>query len=319
VPVRPALSRPTGCGAGVLGLALALDAALGEPPEALHPVVWMGRAVSLLIPEDGPAPRGALLLRGAAVVAGGGALAAGAGAAVARAAARLGPIGGAGLEAAALSSLLALRTLVESARRVAAALEAGDRDAARRHLRWLVGRELDGLDPPLLASAAVESLAENLSDSVVAPLLWARAGGLPAAALHRFANTADASVGHRDRFRLGGRAAARLDDVLGLLPARMSAALIAAAVPAGRGSPRDAVRCWRRDHAATASPNAGHPMAAMAGGLGVRLEKRGHHVLNPGGRPCHPGDIGRAVAAVRAAALAGVAVCALLPAGDPRR
>ena len=318
MPVRPPLSRPAGCGAGVLGLALAVDAALGEPPERLHPVVWMGRGVSLLVPEDGPAPARGRLLRGAAVTAAGGALAAGAGVLLTRAAGRLGPAGAA-VEAVALSSLLALRSLVEAARRVAAALEADDRDAARRHLRWLVGRDLDGLEPPLLASAAVESLAENLSDSVVAPLLHARVGGLPAAALYRFANTADASVGYRDRFLLGGRAAARLDDLLGLLPARLSAVLIAAAVPAGRGSPRAALRCWREDHRATASPNAGHPMAAMAGGLGVRLEKRGHHVLNPGGRPCLPGDVHRAVAAARAAAVAAVGVCALLPAPGPRR
>lgn len=315
MPVRPALS----CGAGVLGLALAADAALGEPPEPLHPVVWMGRGVSLLVPEDGPAPSRARLLRGAAVTAAGSALAAGAGVLVSRAAARLGPAGGAAVEAVALSSLLALRALVEAARRVATALDAGDVDAAGAHLRWLVGRDLDGLDPSLLASAAVESLAENLSDSVVAPLLHARVGGLGAAALYRFANTADASVGYRDRFRLGGRAAARLDDLLGLLPARLSALLIAAAVPAGSGSPGAALRCWRRDHAATASPNAGHPMAAMAGGLGVRLEKRGHHVLNPGGRPCRPADIHRAVAAVRAAAVAAVGVCALVPAPGARR
>ncbi|HVS44801.1 MAG TPA: adenosylcobinamide-phosphate synthase CbiB [Candidatus Dormibacteraeota bacterium] len=314
MPVRPALS----CGAGVLGLALAVDAALGEPPEPLHPVVWMGRVVGLLVPEDGPAPPRGRLLRGAAVTAAGGALAAGAGALVSRAAARLGPAGAAAVEAVALSSLLALRTLLDAGRRVAAALEADDRDAARTHLRWLVGRDLDGLAPPLLASAAVESLAENLSDSVVAPLLHARLGGLPAAALYRFVNTADASVGYRDRFRLGGRAAARLDDVLGLMPARLSALLVAAAVPAGGGSARAALRCWRRDHGATASPNAGHPMAAMAGGLGVRLEKRGHHVLNGGGRPCRPADVHRAVATVRAAAVAAVGVCSLLPAPGGR-
>jgi adenosylcobinamide-phosphate synthase len=317
VPVRTALSRP--CGVGVLGLALAVDAALGEPPEALHPVVWMGRGVSLLVPEDGPAAGAGTLLRGAAVAAAGGLLAAGTGWLAGGAAARLGPLVGGALEAAALSSLLALRALVDAARRVGTALEAGDEAAARRHLPWLVGRDLEGLDTALLASAAVESLAENLSDAVIAPLLYARLGGLAGAALHRFANTADAAVGHRDRFRLGGRAAARLDDLLGLLPARVSALLIAAGAPAAQGSPAAAVRRWWHDRGATASPNAGHPMAAMAGALGVRLEKRGHHRLNPGGRPCRPGDVERAVAVVRAATLGAVAVCALPPGPRARR
>jgi adenosylcobinamide-phosphate synthase len=299
----------------VLGLALAFDAALGEPPEALHPVVWMGRGVGLLVPEDAPGAGAPSLLRGAAVAACGGVLAAACGVVTARAAGRAGGPAGAALEAAALSSLLALRTLVDAAERVGAALEAGDKAAARSHLAWLVGRGLEDLDTTLLASAAVESLAENLSDSVIAPLLYARLGGLPGAALHRFANTADACVGYRDRFRLGGRAAARLDDLLGLVPARLTAWLIAACAPAAGGSAGAALRCWWRDRGATASPNAGHPMAAMAGALGVRLEKRAHHVLNAGGRPCGPGDVARAVVTVRAATLAGLAGCTLLPRG----
>jgi adenosylcobinamide-phosphate synthase len=298
----------------VLGLALLVDAALGEPPEAVHPVVWMGRGISRLVPADPPGPGAATLLRGAAVTAVGAALAAGAGALAGRAATTLGPAGIV-VEAAALSSLLALRALVAAGRRVEAALEREDATAARRHLRWLVGRELEGLDTPLLASAAVESLAENLADSVVAPLLYARLAGVGGAALHRFANTADASVGYRDRFRLSGRAAARLDDLLGLLPARLSALLIAGSAPAAAGSAAAALRAWGRDRGVTASPNAGHPMAAMAGALGVRLEKRGHHVLNAAARPCRPGDIERAARTVRSAAAAALVACSLLPRG----
>jgi adenosylcobinamide-phosphate synthase len=311
--------RLRGSAAGVLALALLVDAALGEPPEAVHPVAWMGRGVSRLIPPDRPDAGAGTLLRGAAVTAAGAALAAGAGMVVARGAAALGPRRGMAVEAAALSPLLALRALLAAARRVAGALEAGDPAAARRHLRWLVGRDLEGLEPALLASAAVESLAENLNDSVVAPLLYARLAGPGGAALHRFANTADASVGYRDRYRLSGRAAARLDDLLGLVPARLSAMLVAGAAPSGSGSPAAALRAWRRDRGATASPNAGHPMAAMAGALGVRLEKRGHHVLNAEGRPCGPADIGRAAATVRAAAAGALAACALLPRGGPGR
>lgn len=316
--MRPALTRPGGSGTAVLALALAVDAGLGEPPEALHPVVWMGRGVARLVPEDPPGAGAPSLLRGLAVAAGGGATALAAGTLAGRLAARAGTVAGGVLEAAALSSLLALRALAGAGRRVAAALEAGDAETARSALRWLVGRDLEGLGPALLASAAVESLAENLSDSVIAPLIYARIGGLGGAALHRFANTADAAVGYRDRFRLGGRAAARLDDLLGLLPARLSAGLIAACAPAAGGSAPAALGCWRRDRANTASPNAGHPMAAMAGALGVRLEKPGHHVLNAGGRPCTAADVARAVVTVRAASLAGLAGCALLGPGGSR-
>jgi len=117
-------------------------------------------------------------------------------------------------------------------------------------------------------------------------------------------------VGYRDRHRLGGRASARLDDLLGLLPARATALLVVAAAPAGDGSPRAAFRALRRDGGNTPSPNAGRPMAAMAGALGVRLEKPGHHVLNNGGTAPGAADVARAVRIARAAtvlALGGIA------------
>jgi adenosylcobinamide-phosphate synthase len=142
--------------------------------------------------------------------------------------------------------------------------------------------------------------------------------GPAGAALHRFANTADAMVGYRDRHRLGGRVAARLDDVLGLAPARATALLIAAAAAAGGGSTRGALAATWRDRHATSSPNAGRPMAAMAGALGVRLEKPGHHVLNARGAAPSAADIGRAVRVARAATVLAVAGLAVAPA-VPRR
>jgi adenosylcobinamide-phosphate synthase len=307
------LRRPRGLTIAPLGLSLVVDAALGEPPEAAHPVVWMGRYCERLIGAD-PAGAGAgRALRGAAATAGGVAVCALAGAAVDAACLRLPlrmrPV----VRAAGLWPLLALRSLCDAAVRVADALDDGDLDRARSGLRWLVGRDVTGLGPPLLAGAAVESVAENLSDAVVAPLFYGRLAGLPGAATHRFANTADATIGYRHRHRLGGRAAARLDDLLGIVPARMSALSIALAAPAGGGSPAGALRLWRRDGANTASPNAGRPMAAMAGALGVRLEKAGHHVLNAGGRDPGPADVLRAVRIARAATGACLVGCAALP------
>lgn len=300
-----------GSGPGALAVALALDGALGEPPEGVHPVVWMGRTVAALVPEDPPGAGFATLLRGGAAALGG-ACVSGAAAGVVRLGAGRGPRALRGVvDGVELWPLLALRTLLRAALRVSDALQDGDLGRARAELRWLVGRDRASLDASLVASAAVESVAENLADSVVAPLLYARLGGPALASAHRFANTADAQVGYRDRHRLGGRVAARLDDALGLVPARCSALLVAMAAPAGGGSVRGALRVWRRDGGATPSPNAGQPMAAMAGALGVWLEKPGAHVLNAGGAPPTAADIGRAVRIARAAtvlALGGAAV-----------
>jgi adenosylcobinamide-phosphate synthase len=318
VPRRPALTRGAGpsallalgSGPAALAVALVLDGALGEPPEAVHPVVWMGRAVGALIPPDPPRAGLATLLRGAGTALGGAALSAAAAGGLALAARRAPRWLRSAVEGVELWPLLALRTLLRAAERVGDALQDGDLAGARDELRWLVGRDRAELSAALIASAAVESVAENLSDSVIAPLLYARLGGPAGAALHRFANTADAMVGYRDRHRLGGRVAARLDDLLGLVPARATGLLVAAAAPAGGGSPAAAIRALRRDGAQTASPNAGRPMAAMAGALGVRLEKPGHHVLNPQGAAPTAADVGRSVRIARAAtvlALGGVA------------
>jgi len=312
VPGRAALIA--GSGPGALAVALALDGALGEPPEGVHPVVWMGRAMGLLVPEDPPRAGAATLLRGGAAAFGGAAVSGVAAGFVRLGAMRAPRVVRTVVDGVELWPLLALRTLLRAALRVGDALQDGDLGRAREELRWLVGRDRAALDATLVASAAVESVAENLADSVVAPLLYARLGGPALAAAHRFANTADAQVGYRDRFRLGGRVAARLDDALGLVPARCSALLVAVAAPAGGGSVRGALRVWRRDGGATPSPNAGRPMAAMAGALGVRLEKPGAHVLNASGAPPTAADIGRAVRIARAATVLVLGGAAVVPA-----
>ena len=181
-------------------------------------------------------------------------------------------------EAGALSSLLALRGLREAVEGVRAALVADDIGGARvRAARDLVSRDTAALDASELSGAAIQSLAENLSDSVVAPLLAYAAGGLPAAAAYRALNTADAMWGYRTPELLHhGRAAARADDAANLIPSRLTALLIAARAP----QRREALRVALRDHGLAPSPNGGWPMAAMAGGLGVRLVKRGSYAFN---------------------------------------
>ena len=170
-------------------------------------------------------------------------------------------------------------------------LEAEHIDAARHALRLLVSRDTAELDAPLLAAAAIESLAENASDSFVAPLLYYGLAGLPGACVYRAANTLDAMLGYHGRYEYLGKLPARFDDLLNLAPARLTALLIVVAAALHGADARGAWLAMRRDHGRTASPNAGYPMAAIAGALGVRLEKVGHYCLNPAGRPPTAADL----------------------------
>jgi adenosylcobinamide-phosphate synthase len=183
--------------------------------------------------------------------------------------------------------LLSVRGLVSAARGVARELARGDLTAARRAVGYhLVSRPTADLDEGHVASAAVESVAENLTDSVVAPALFFLAGGLAGAAVYRVVNTADAMFGYRvGPLEYFGKVAARLDDVLNLIPARLAGlSLVVAAGLVGEGGGR-ALAALRRDRRRPASPNAGWTMAAMAGALGVALEKPGAYRLGSGGLP----------------------------------
>jgi adenosylcobinamide-phosphate synthase len=171
------------------------------------------------------------------------------------------------------STLLAQRSLHEHVRRVAAALEQAGIAAGRAAVSHIVGRDADALDEAGVARAAIESLAENFSDGVVAPALWMAIGGLPGAAVYKAINTADSMIGHRTpRHAAFGWAAARLDDLINLPASRLSALLIIMAAGLTRGAaPAGAWRAVRRDAHRHRSPNAGYPEAAMAGALGLRL------------------------------------------------
>ena len=275
-------------------LALLLDQLFGDPPNRWHPVAWMGRGIAWgqrHAPGAHASPARQLAF-GGGIVAAGVALTAGVGVMLTRLARALAAPGTL-IEALLLSTTLSLRGLDRAAQQVEDALRTGDLPAARHWLSWhLVSRNTDALDASQVAAAAIESVAENASDGVIAPLTWYAVGGLPAALAYRFINTADAMLGYRDPAREWlGKIPARLDDAANLIPARITALLIILAAPLAGGDLRRAWRVWRRDARVTASPNAGHPMSAMAGALGVRLEKIGHYTLGRDLRPPRAADI----------------------------
>ena len=242
------------------------------------------------------------MVSGAAVTFGAAAIAVVAGWGVARAATHAGaaePL----VLGAALWLLLSLRGLFAAALEVGRLLLAGDLQAARAALAWhLVSRPTADLEAGQVASGAIESVAENLTDAYAAPLAFFFVFGLPGAALYRAVNTADAMLGYRDGpLEHFGKAAARLDDALNIVPARLAALAIVAAAPLVGANGRLAWRMLLRDRAVTASPNAGWTMAAIAGALGVTLEKPGAYRLGDGRMPGGL-DISRAVSIIATAA-----------------
>ncbi len=289
----------------VLLLALLLDEFFGDPPNRWHPVAWMGRFIARAqhhAPPPSSAPAGQMLY-GAGVILTGSGLVAGAGALLARTTSRLPRVASLLLEAALLKTTFSLHGLTRAAGQIADALEKNDLPAARHWLSWhLVSRNTEAMDASHIAAAVIESVAENASDGIVAPLFFYMLGGLPAALAYRFLNTTDAMLGYRDPAREWlGKIPARVDDVVNLIPARLTALLLWTATSHhGR-----AWRIWQRDAHLTESPNAGHPMSAMAGALGVQLEKSGHYTLGADLRPPQRQDIPRAVRLIRTAVAAG--------------
>jgi len=294
-----------------LALAAIVDALWGEPPACWHPVVLMGKALALAerhAPRQRPA---AELAYGGAVVVGGALVAALAARTLLHAVEQRCPALAVPVAAVLLKSTFAVRALEDAAHAVAASLAADDLALARGRLRALVSRDPEALDASLVAAAAVESVAENLGDSFVAPVVWYALLGLPGAMVYRWINTCDAMWGYRGRYEWLGKTAARLDDAASWLPARLAAVLlVASAVRTGMDA-GNAWRVLRRDHALTASPNAGWPMSAAAGALGCRLEKPGHYLLGAEGRPPTADTVYTATALARAAAALALAGCAL--------
>jgi adenosylcobinamide-phosphate synthase len=181
------------------------------------------------------------------------------------------PAGNFGLALIA-SIFIAQRSLYEHVARVRAAFAEGGLDGARHAVSMIVGRDPTVLDEAGVCRAAIESCAENYSDGVVAPVFWLAVLGLPGLIAYKAVNTADSMIGHRnERYEAFGWAAARLDDILNLIPARLSAMLLAIAAPVAGGSIKSTLKVVRRDAARHRSPNAGWPESAMAGALGLAL------------------------------------------------
>lgn len=286
----------------VLAAALAVDLLFGEYPRLLHPVVLMGRSIRAL---ERRAPRAGrpwaqlafgvvMALLVPAVFGGGGWV-------------LLTGLGGSPLalfvaEVFLLKSTFALRALGQAARAVGGALENENLPEARAGLSSLCSRDPSALDAAGVVAGAVESVAENASDSFVAPLLWFALFGIPGALAYRAINTLDAIVGYHGRYEYLGKASARLDDLANVLPARITAALLLLAGALSGKPARRGLAVWRRDAGRTESPNAGRPMAVMAGLLGVRLAKPGHYAL---GDPLHPLAPARIADAWRIVRLAG--------------
>lgn len=281
-------------------VALLLDRLWGEPPARLHPVVWMGNLLGAIGKSIAPSAErtkdckafvlGMLSWLALAALF----------FAVYAALQGLLPLAWwwQGLAMGVLlKPLLSWRMLRDEVLAVEAALQ-HSLPAGRERLSWLVSRDTAQLDAGVVRESAIETLAENLSDSVVAPLLWFALLGLPGAAVYRLANTADAMWGYpgwrgqgtqRRHWQWAGKWAARADDVLNWLPARITAALLACAA---RGI---SLAALRRDACLTPSPNGGWPMGAMALALDVRLGKPGVYVLHAAGRVPQAVHIAQAV------------------------
>ncbi|MEM6370865.1 MAG: adenosylcobinamide-phosphate synthase CbiB [Myxococcota bacterium] len=284
-----------------LALAWAFDAIHRDWPTAWHPVAWLGRSASAIearLFEESSSP-GRQLAAGTILVV----LVVGLAVLVVAGLRKLMPSGPAIVvfEAMVLASTSTVSGLLRAAERMRAALDAENMSAARFALRSLCSRDPSTLDSEALAAGAIESVAENASDSWVAPLFFYATFGLIGAVVYRAVNTLDAMYGYRGRMEYFGKPSARLDDVLNFVPARLTALLLLLAS-------RSRKRGWRiflRDRWKTASPNAGQPMAMMAGLLGIRLEKAGHYVLGDANRPVTSEQIGDACRLVqRAGAMA---------------
>lgn len=193
-----------------------------------------------------------------------------------------------------LKGAFSLRGLFTAGREIQEALGRGDLEEARRLTGWhLVSRDTSNLSENDVTGCVIESVAENLNDSFISPIYWFLLAGLPGAWFSRTVNTCDSLIAYRKGdYEWGGKAAARLDDAVQWLPARLTALFIClAAATYRRTSGREAWKVLRSDRKKTESPNAGWTMAAAAGALGVRLEKKGHYLLNRGKRECSLDDL----------------------------
>ncbi len=284
----------------VLVLAVLLDVVTRELPSRFHPTVWIGKSVSLVeraAPRDkaGGLPVGALLALLLPAFWGGAAWLA------AQGLQSVHPLAYVILGAALLKSTFALRMLHRVAAVTGSLLTRDDSapnnlDAVRDNMRSLVSRDVSAMTAAQAIAATVESVAENTTDSFIGPWLAFALFGLPGAFAYRAINTLDSMIGYHGEYEYLGKASARLDDLINLIPSRLTALFLVLGswiLPGQRVG--NAWRIMWRDHARTASPNAGWTMSGMAGALGVALEKEGHYSLGEPTRSLELRDITSAI------------------------
>ena len=259
----------------ILAVAFLLDTLIGDPHTRLHPVALMGNLISLLEKlllraEDSSTAK---LIKGAVLVA----IMLGSswaiGLAIERAAHSTGVLTAEiFIEALTLAFMMSPRSLAEAGREIHDLLVLGNIVEARRKVGWIVGRDTDQLNEPEIVRATVETIAENTVDGIISPLFFFLIGGLPMAVAYRAANTMDSMLGYKnDKYLYFGRAAARLDDVMNYLPARLTAILFITAAAILNLDYKNALHMVRRDADKHPSPNGGYAEAAVAGALNIRL------------------------------------------------
>jgi adenosylcobinamide-phosphate synthase len=268
----------------ILPLALVIDLLIGEYPAFLHPVTWIGSVISFLlkaVPGKGPALQfiyGVLIVLFAAAL-------------------FTAPVffllyylkdwstvGFIIVAALLLKSTFSIRTLYQLDNKVKRLLDDGKISDARKETSYLVSRDTTRLNREQITSAIVEMETESITDSLVAPLFFWLIFGVPGAIAYRVINTFDSRIGYHGEYEYVGKFAARLDDILNYIPARLSGLLMVASAFISRRNGRKAWKTMVTDHGKTASPNAGWTMSAAAGTLGIRLEKPGHYRLGHTGR-----------------------------------
>jgi len=261
----------------VLLIAVVIDWLIGEPPNRWHPVVWMGRWIGYWRSHSPKQGNISQFLYGGWLTLLGSCLVYLLGFSILWITNKLPYPLNLLAQGWLLKTTFSLKALDNAALEVEHALREGDIIEARRLLSWhLVSRDVSDLDESHVVAAVIQSVAENTSDGIIAPLVWYTLGGLPLALVYRYVNTGDAMLGYRDVEREWlGKPFARTDDALNLIPARLTALLFLL-------FRLSAWRIWQRDKHITASPNAGHPMSAMAGVLDVEMEKVNHYTLNAG-------------------------------------
>jgi adenosylcobinamide-phosphate synthase len=301
----------------ILLLALAIDALLGEPARAIHPVVWVGK-VTYLWERFAPSGRSGESSARSQLVYGGGMTLLTIAIFTLPVYFLIAYVSQAGTLAYIIVGALLLKPsfsfkeLRRAASDIRLLLTKNEIKEARARMPALVSRESQSLEKPALVSATVESVAENICDSFVAPLFYFLCFGVPGAVAYRVVNTLDAMIGYHGKYEYFGKCAARLDDVLNFIPARISGLLLVIAAHLCQKDSRNAWQVMLRDHGKTESPNAGWPMSAVAGALRVRLEKAGCYSLGETNNPLAPQLIASGMNLAVVVALLWVLLCLIV-------